>query len=130
MSMGLAPAATFFSPSLTMIWARTVAVVVPSPAMSLVFGGGLLQELRAHVLERVGQLDLLRHRHAVVRHGRRAILLIQGYIAPFRAEGGCHCVRQNVHATLQAAARFLIEDQLLCHMCSPLLNSVLGVQSA
>ncbi len=35
-SIGLAPAATFFSPSWTMCWARTVAVVVPSPAMSLV----------------------------------------------------------------------------------------------
>ena len=34
--MGLAPAATFFMPSLTMACARTVAVVVPSPAASLV----------------------------------------------------------------------------------------------
>ena len=37
MSMGLAPAATFFIPSVTMAWARTVAVVVPSPAASLVW---------------------------------------------------------------------------------------------
>src|SRR5690606_4959396 len=35
-SMGLAPAATFLRPSLTMAWAKTVAVVVPSPAWSLV----------------------------------------------------------------------------------------------
>ena len=34
--MGLAPAATFFSPSWTMPWPSTVAVVVPSPATSLV----------------------------------------------------------------------------------------------
>ena len=33
---GFAPAATFFRPSRTMRWASTVAVVVPSPAMSLV----------------------------------------------------------------------------------------------
>ena len=33
---GAAPAATFFMPSLTSAWASTVAVVVPSPAMSLV----------------------------------------------------------------------------------------------
>ena len=33
-SMGLAPAATDLAPSLTMAWARTVAVVVPSPARS------------------------------------------------------------------------------------------------
>ena len=33
---GLAPAVTFFSPSLIIAWAKTVAVVVPSPATSLV----------------------------------------------------------------------------------------------
>eukprot|EP01139_Manchomonas_bermudensis_P011864 Amastigsp_a344410_36.p3 type:complete len:213 gc:universal Amastigsp_a344410_36:1159-521(-) len=33
-SMGFMPAATYFMPSRTMAWARTVAVVVPSPAMS------------------------------------------------------------------------------------------------
>ena len=35
-AMGLAPAAMFLNPSWTMAWARTVAVVVPSPATSLV----------------------------------------------------------------------------------------------
>src|SRR6266849_5299245 len=35
-SNGFAPAVTFLKPSLTMAWASTVAVVVPSPAMSLV----------------------------------------------------------------------------------------------
>ena len=35
--IGLAPAATFFRPSRTMAQARTVAVVVPSPATSSVF---------------------------------------------------------------------------------------------
>ncbi len=33
---GAAPAATLRRPSLTIAWARTVAVVVPSPAMSFV----------------------------------------------------------------------------------------------
>ena len=33
---GFAPAVTFFRPLRTMAWARTVAVVVPSPATSLV----------------------------------------------------------------------------------------------
>ena len=33
---GFAPAATFFRPSRTIGWASTVAVVVPSPATSLV----------------------------------------------------------------------------------------------
>src|SRR5919198_1156193 len=35
-AMGLAPAATFLIPCRTMAWASTVAVVVPSPATSLV----------------------------------------------------------------------------------------------
>ena len=35
-SIGFAPAATFFKPSCTIVCARTVAVVVPSPATSLV----------------------------------------------------------------------------------------------
>ena len=34
--IGLAPAATFLRPSRTIAWASTVAVVVPSPATSLV----------------------------------------------------------------------------------------------
>ena len=34
MPIGLAPAATFFAPSRRIAWASTVAVVVPSPAMS------------------------------------------------------------------------------------------------
>ena len=33
-SIGLTPAATYFKPSLTIAWANTVAVVVPSPATS------------------------------------------------------------------------------------------------
>ena len=36
-SIGFMPAATDFAPSLTIAWASTVAVVVPSPAMSFVF---------------------------------------------------------------------------------------------
>ena len=35
-TMGLAPAARFFRPSWMMAWASRVAVVVPSPATSLV----------------------------------------------------------------------------------------------
>ena len=35
--IGFAPAATFFKPSFTIAYAKTVAVVVPSPATSFVF---------------------------------------------------------------------------------------------
>jgi len=40
--IGCAPAARLRSPSLTIAWARTVAVVVPSPATSLVFSATCL----------------------------------------------------------------------------------------
>ena len=36
-SIGFSPAATILAPSLTIAWASTVAVVVPSPATVLVF---------------------------------------------------------------------------------------------
>ena len=42
-AIGLAPAATFFMPPLTMARARTVAVVVPSPATSFVLVATSLQ---------------------------------------------------------------------------------------
>jgi hypothetical protein len=35
-AIGFAPAATFWMPARTIAWASTVAVVVPSPATSLV----------------------------------------------------------------------------------------------
>ena len=41
-AVGFAPAVTLRSPTATMAWARTVAVVVPSPAMSLVFVAAVL----------------------------------------------------------------------------------------
>jgi hypothetical protein len=53
-----------------MTWASSVAVVVPSPATSLVLDGDFLDELGAHVLEGVLELDLLGDGHAVVGDGR------------------------------------------------------------
>ena len=55
-----------------MAWASTVAVVVPSPATSLVFGGDLAHHLRAHVLELVLELDLLGDGDAVLGDARGA----------------------------------------------------------
>ena len=42
MAMGSAPATTFLMPSWTITWARMVAVVVPSPATSLVLAAASL----------------------------------------------------------------------------------------
>ncbi len=68
-------------PSWTMAWASTVAVVVPSPAMSLVLMATLADQLGAHVLVGVLELDLAGDRHPVVGDGRDAQLLLQDHVA-------------------------------------------------
>ena len=79
-SIGLAPAATDGA-FRTIAWARTVAVVVPSPAMSAGLGGDLVDHLGAHVLELVLELDFLRDRHAVLGDARRAERLLDDDVA-------------------------------------------------
>ena len=64
-SIGFMPAATGFMPSLTMAWASTVAVVVPSPASVVGLGGHFLDHLGAHVLELVFQFDFFGNGHTV-----------------------------------------------------------------
>ena len=61
-------------------------------------GGGFLEQLRAHVLERVVELDVAGHGHAVMGDGRRAELLVQGDVAALGAEGRAHGIRQGVDA--------------------------------
>ena len=53
-------------------WANTVAVVVPSPATSLVLAGNFADHLRADVLETICEFDVLGHGHAVLSGQRRA----------------------------------------------------------
>jgi len=75
------PAATDLAPSRTIACASTVAVVVPSPAVSLVLEGDFAQHLRAHILELVLQLDFLGDGHAVLGDARRAEALFDNDIA-------------------------------------------------
>jgi len=56
-SIGFMPAAASLAPSRTMVSASTVAVVLTSPATSLVFDATSRTNLGAHVLELV-QVDL------------------------------------------------------------------------
>ena len=79
-------------------------------------GGGFLQKLGAHVLERILQLDFLRHGHAVMGDGGGAPLLVQGDVAALGAEGGLDGLGQDVDADLEVAAGFFGENQLLCHV--------------
>ena len=63
-------------------------------------GRGFLEKLRAHVLERVLQLDVLGDRDAVVGDGRGAPLLVEGDVPALRAEGGLDGVGEGVDARL------------------------------
>src|SRR6059036_973050 len=106
-AIGFAPAETFFRPSRTIACARTVAGDVVRRRRHLA------HELRALVLEDVLDLDLTRDRDAVVRDRRRAELLVEHDVTALRAKGDLDRVGQDVHATLERAARILVELQLL-----------------
>ena len=69
-----------------MAWASTVAVVVPSPAHVGGLARDLLHHLRPHVLDGVLEVDLLRHRDAVLGDEGRAELLVEDDVASLGAE--------------------------------------------
>src|SRR5438477_4314925 len=116
MSMGLRPEATAFRPSRMIAWASTVAVVVPSPASSEVLEATSSQHLRAHVLEFVFELDLLRNRNTVLRDGRSAVALLEHRVAALRAECRLHRIRKDVDALEHALARIVAKSYFFgCH---------------
>ena len=98
-----------------MAWPRTVAVVVPSPAMSLVleaislaswapmFGNGSSSSISLAMVTP----------SLVIVGG--AELLVEDDVAALGAEGDLHRVGEGVDAVLHGGAGFLIEEQLLCH---------------
>ena len=79
-------------------------VVVPSPAMSEVLRRHLPDHLGPHVLERILQLDLLRHRHAVLGDRGRPELLVEHHVAALRAQGHLDGVGELVYALRGSAA--------------------------
>ena len=82
--------------------------------------GDLLDHLRAHVLVPVFKIDLLRHRHAVLRDDGRAVLLAEHDVPALRPQRHAHRVRQRVHALEHRAPRLFPELQILrCHLLSP-----------
>ena len=74
-----------------------------------------LDQLCAHVGERVAQLDLPRDRHAVVGDRGRSGQLLQDGIATLRAERHLDRVGQRVDALFEAQPRFGVVPQLLGH---------------
>ena len=68
-------------------------------------GGGFLEQLRAHVRERVVELDLLGDGDAVVGDGRGAELLVERDVAALGAERGLDRVGEGVDALFQRLPR-------------------------
>src|SRR5690606_3672338 len=77
-------------------------------------GRDFLHHLRAHVLELVGQLDLLGDGHAVLGDRRGAVALVEHDVAILRAEGCLDGVGERVDATHHLGARVLTEADFFC----------------
>ena len=85
-SIGFMPAATDFAPSRTIAAARMVAVVVPSPATSLVFEA-TSRTICAPMFSNLSrELDLLGDGHTVLGDPRRAEALLEHDVAALRAQ--------------------------------------------
>ena len=78
-------------------------------------GRDLLEELRAHVLERILELDVAGDRDAVVGDRGRAVLLVEDDVAALRPERDPDGVGEAIDAVLEAAPGHLIEQELLGH---------------
>ena len=78
--------------------------------------GDFLDELGAHVLERVLELDLLGDRHTVVGDRGGAELLVEHDVAALGSECDSHRIGELVHPGLESAAGLLVERNLLRHL--------------
>src|ERR1700719_2151974 len=76
-------------------------------------GRDLLHHLRAHVLELVLQLDLLGHRHSVLRDGGGAERLLDHHVAALGPEGDLHRVGERVDALEDRLARADVKQDFL-----------------
>jgi hypothetical protein len=65
-------------------------------------GRDLAHHLGAHVLELVGELDLLGDGDAVLGDARRAVRLVEHHVAALGTERDLHGVGQNVYAAYHA----------------------------
>src|SRR5688500_449192 len=78
----------------------------------------LADHLRAHVFERILQVDLLRHRHPVLGDGGGSELPVEDDVTALRAEGDFHRVGELIDAAQDRLARLLSVNNLFCH-CFP-----------
>ena len=97
-SIGFMPAATYLAPSRTIAWASTVAVVVPSPAMSLVLEA-TSRTIWAPMFSNLSdELDLLGDGDAVLGDARSAEGLLDDDVTALGAEGHLDGIREDVDA--------------------------------
>ena len=85
-------------------------------------GRDFLDHLRAHVLDRIGQLDLLGNRHAVLGDRRGAELLVDDHIPALGAEGDLHRVGEGIDAPLELGTGVTVEHQVFSSHCRNLLS--------
>ena len=84
-------------------------------AVAGLLGDGV-DELRAHVLERVGQVDFLADRDAVLRDRGAAEALVEDDVAAGRPERDADGAGQLVGPLQKLLSRFVGVEELLCHL--------------
>ena len=77
--------------------------------------GNFAHHLRAHVLEWILEVDLLRDGHAVLGDGRRTEFLFNHNIAALRAQCHLHSISQKVDAAENRLSRLFAVNNLFCH---------------
>jgi hypothetical protein len=91
------------------------------PVAGFVVGlaGDFHDQLGAHVFERVLELDILGHGHAVVDDDRAAEGLLQDHIAARGAHGGADRAREFADAVSKFLAGVEVIEDLLAQFISP-----------
>ena len=92
-------------------------------------GRDFLEELGAHVLERVFELDVAGDRDAVVGDRRGAELLVEDDVAALRPDRDPDGVGEAIDALLERATSGLVEDELLSQCVGPSWNDSVGWRS-
>src|SRR5712671_4914676 len=87
--------------------------------------GDFAQHLRAHVLELVGELDLLGDGHAVLGDARRAVRLVEHDIAALGPQCHLHRIGEDIDAAQHAVARVTVEPDFLGWHFSPPSSNLL-----
>ncbi len=81
------------------------------------FGGYFADELRADILTRVLQLDLLGNRHAVLGRARRAERFLNDDVTAFRTQRHLHGVGDDIHALQKILAGFFMKSYFFSSHC-------------